>query len=461
MTAYLVTSTAVTPLYGKLSDIYGRRRLMQTAILIFLAGSILSGFSQSMLQLALFRGLQGVGGGGLMAMAIAGIGDIFTPRERGKYVSYLQLVNGAALIGGPLLGGYLTDQFTWRWIFYINLPLGVLALVFVQLAFDVPVPDESHRIDYEGATLIVIAVSALVAFTSWGGDRYAWGSWQIIGLVAVTIVGTALFILQERRVEEPLISLELFRNRTVLLVSILAVLIGGALMGVVNYIPVFMRTVLGKGGTNTGLLLMPLFVGFIVSSIIGGQLMSRIGRYKFITIGGLVISSIGCYLLSTMGADVSSLQTTLYMFVTGMMGMTLPTLSTAIQNAVSGDDIGEVSSLYSFGRNLGGALGVSAFGIVFDRQLTNELKDVLPKGVDASTVSQSPEAIHQLSPQLQGQVMQALVDAFHVVFLVGVAVLGAGLVFSFALPNDELKEQSGAEMRAAADGGGVEDADGK
>ncbi|MCO8255995.1 MFS transporter [Haladaptatus sp. AB618] len=459
VTAYLVTSTAVTPLYGKLSDIYGRRLLTQIAIVIFLVGSALSGLSQSMVQLALLRGLQGIGGGGLMAMAMAGIGDIFTPRERGKYMSYLQLVNGSALIGGPLLGGFLTDQFTWRWIFYINIPLGIIALALIQIGLDVPVPNESHRIDYEGAGLIVIAVSALVALTSWGGDQYAWGSWQILGLVAVAVVGTVLFVVQERRIEEPIISLELFRNRSVLLITVLAVLIGGVLMGVVNYIPVFMRMVLGKGGTNTGLLLMPLFVGFIVSAMTGGQLMSRIGRYKFITVAGLVVSLVGCYLLSTMGMDVSSLQTTLYMFVTGLMGMTLPTLSTAIQNAVSGDDIGEVSSLYSFGRNLGGALGVSAFGIVFNRQLTAELRDALPNGVDVSAVSQSPQAIHQLSPQLQQQVMQALVDSFHAVFLVGVGVLGVSLLVSLVLPNDELKEESGAEMRAAADGGAVEDDD--
>ena len=451
VTAYLITSTAVTPLYGKISDIYGRRRLTEVAIAIFLVGSILSGFSQSMLQLTLFRGLQGVGGGGLMAMAMAGTGDIFTPRERGKYMGYLQLVNGAAVIAGPLFGGFLTDQFTWRWIFYINIPLGLVALALVQTALDVPVPNEDHRIDFLGAGLIAVAVSAFVALVSWGGSRYAWTSPQILALAVVTVLAAVGFLVQERRIDEPLISLDLFRNRSVLLITVIAVLVGGLVMGVVNYIPVFMKTVLGKGGVNTGLLLAPLFVGSIGGAIVSGQLMDRLGRYKAITVVGLVGSTVGCYLLSTMGADVTSLQTAAYMLVTGLTGMTLPTLSTGIQNAVSGDAIGEVSSLYTFARNLGGALGVSAFGIVFDRQLTAELSDALPKGVDPSTVSENPQAIHQLSPHLQQQVLGALVDAFHDVFLVGVVLLVVALVASLALPNLDLKEESGTERRAAAD----------
>ncbi|KZN26453.1 hypothetical protein A4G99_20585 [Haladaptatus sp. R4] len=448
VTAYLITSTAVTPLYGKLSDIYGRRRLTQAAILVFLVGSVLSGLSQSMLQLALFRGLQGIGGGGLMAMAMAGIGDIFTTRERGKYMSYLQLVNGGAIMIGPLFGGFLADQFTWRWIFYINLPLGLLAFGLVQVALDVPVPGKSHRIDYGGAGLLVIAVSALVAVSSWGGSRYAWTSPTILSLTVITVVGTALFLVQERRTVEPMVSLDLFRNRSVLLITVLSVLLGGVMLGVVNYIPIFMKTVLGESGVNTGALLIPFTLGSIGSAILAGQLMSHLGRYKSLTVAGLVVTTIGCYLLSTMGTEVSLLQTAIYMFMTGTIGMTGPTLATAIQNAVSGDDIGEVSSLYSFARNLGEALGVSAFGIVFNRRVTAELRDVLPAGTSPRSISQSPKAIHQFPPQLQQQVVQALVDAFHDVFLVGALLLVAALVASLALPNHDLKEESGAERRA-------------
>ncbi|GGL67698.1 hypothetical protein GCM10009039_27090 [Halocalculus aciditolerans] len=459
VTAYLITSTAVTPLYGKISDVYGRRRLTQIAIVVFLVGSVLSGVSGSMLQLAVFRGLQGVGAGGLMAMAMAGIGDIFTARERGKYMSYLQLVNGTAIMAGPLFGGFLTDHFTWRWIFYVNLPLSLLALALVQVALDVPVPSENHRIDYEGAGLLVVAVSALVAVASWGGSRYAWTSLPTLGLAAVTVLSTVLFLVQERRTEEPMVSLGLFRNRSVLLITVLSVLLGGVMLGVINYVPVFMKTVLEESGVNTGALLIPFTLGSIGSAVLAGQLMSRLGRYKTLTVAGLLTTMVGCYLLSTMGADVSLLQTAVYMFITGTIGMTGPTLATAIQNAVSGNDIGEVSSLYSFARNLGEALGVSAFGIVFNRHLTAELSDVLPTGVDPSTVSESPQVIQQLSPQLQQQVISALVNAFHDVFLFGVALLGVALVASLALPNLDLKEESGAEQRAAVHDTPVESED--
>lgn len=457
VTAYLVTVTAVTPLYGKMSDMYGRRLLTQTAIGIFLIGSALCGLSQSMLQLALFRGIQGIGGGGLMAMSMAGIGDIFSPRERGKYMSYLMVVFGAATVGGPLLGGILTDALSWRWIFYINIPLGILAIALVQMFLDVPVPGKAHQIDYGGVALLVITVSALVAATSWGGNRYAWDSWQILGLMAVTITGTVLFLIQERRVEEPILSFELFNNQTVLLISALSVLVGGAMMGGINYLPLFMRMVLGITGMNIGILLLPFFVGYIISAGIGGQLMTYTGRYKFLTVAGLAIGTAGFYLLSTMGSNVSAQQAAAYMVVTGFMGITMPTLSTAIQNAVDANDIGEVTSLFSFGRGLGGALGVSAFGIIFNRQLTAELNDVLPGNVDSSGVSQNPQVIEQLPPHLQEEVVQALAAAFHDVFLLGVVMLGVGFFIALVLPDLQLKERSGAEILAAEGGGPTTD----
>ncbi|KZN22876.1 hypothetical protein A4G99_17400 [Haladaptatus sp. R4] len=457
VTSYLITTTAVTPLYGKLSDIYGRRRLTQVGIIIFLVGSILSGLSGSMLQLTLFRALQGVGGGGLMAMAVAGMGDIFTPRERGKYMSYLNLVFGAAVVGGPLVGGYITEYFTWRWIFYINVPVALLALALVETSLDVPVPDESHEIDFGGAILIVVTVTALIALTSFGGDRYAWGSWEILGLAVVTVVGTVLFVLQERRVNEPIFSFELFRNRTVVLIAIIAVLNAGARYGATNYIPLFLQTVLGAGESNAGLLLLPFLGGYVVSSMVGGQFMSRIGRYKPITIGGLVFGALGFYLLSTMSVHITWLQTTGYMIAAGLMGMTSPTLSTAIQNAVSGDAIGEVSSLYAFTRNLGGALGVAAFGIVLNRRVTTELGDVLPKSIDPSTVAQSPQSIQQLSPQLQQTAVHALADAFDAVFFFGGILLVLSVVAALALPHLDLKDESGVEGRSTADGADVDE----
>ena len=285
VTAYLITTAVTTPLYGKLSDIYGRSIIYEISIAIFLIGSALSGLAgdipvlddhiSGMAQLAVFRAVQGVGAGGLIAMATTILGDIFSPRERGQYMSYMMLIFGAATVAGPLLGGYLTDHFTWRWIFYINIPVGLAAISVIYTQLDLPVPDETHDIDYLGAVLLTVAVAALMLVTSWGGSEYAWDSARILWLAAITIVFAVAFVVQELRVAEPIFPIHLLRRRTIAGVDVLSFMVGIGLLGGTTYLPVFLQTVLGQSATNSGLLLLPLVGGLMITAAATGQLMTR------------------------------------------------------------------------------------------------------------------------------------------------------------------------------------------
>ncbi len=324
ITAYLLASTASMPLYGKLSDLYGRKLLFQIAIGIFLVGSILSGFSQNMLQLILSRGMQGLGAGGIMIMAQAVIGDIVAPRERGRYQGYMGTVFGVSAVAGPLLGGFFTDHLTWRWVFYINIPIGAAALIVTSTVLRLPYQRLSHRIDYLGAALMVSGVSALLLLTSWGGVEYAWGSPTIIGLGVAGVILLGVFLLQEGRATEPLLPLRLFREWIFSVGSSISFIVGMAMFGAVAYLPIYFQVVRGTSATVSGLRLFPLMIGVVLMSIASGQIISKIGRYRMFPIIGTAIMVVGTYLLSRLGVGTSPWEAAAYMLLLGVgLGMVM------------------------------------------------------------------------------------------------------------------------------------------
>lgn len=449
VTAYLVTVTVTTPLYGKLSDVYGRARIFETSITIFLVGSALSGLAgdvpglgaylSPMAQLATFRALQGVGAGGLIAMATTILGDIFSPRERGKYMSYMMLIFGAATVGGPLLGGYLTDHYSWRWIFYINVPIGLAAIAVSHWKLDLPLPEKSHTIDYLGAVLLVVAVTSLTLLTTWGGSRYAWDSTEILGLGAVTVLFAAGFVLQELRAPEPLFPLELLEKRTIAGVLLVSLCLGSGMFGATIYLPVFLQTVLGASATNSGLLLLPLVGGMLVTSAVTGQLMTRLGRYKPFTVAGGVVGAVGFWLLHTMTPTTTHLESTAYMVVTGMgLGFVMPTLTIAVQNVVDRSNLGVATTSVTFSRSLGSSIGVAVLGAILTNQLESRFADAFGAAGSAGMASQgsiSPDAIQSLPPGVREQVQTVLANSLDVVFLTASGVLVAAAVVALLLPS--------------------------
>ncbi|MFB6166269.1 MAG: MDR family MFS transporter [Haloarculaceae archaeon] len=464
VTAYLITVTATTPLYGKLSDLYGRSIIYEISIGVFLVGSALSGLAgdipgleqyvSPMTQLALFRALQGVGAGGLIAMATTILGDIFSPRERGKYMSYMMVIFGAATVGGPLLGGYLTDQFSWRWIFYINVPVGLAAILIAHFEIDLPVPSETHEIDYLGAVLLVVAVSALMLVTTWGGTKYAWDSEQIVALAAASVVFAALFVYQELRVEEPVFPVHLLSRRTVVGVVGISLCLGAGMFGATIYLPVFLQTVLGASATNSGLLLLPLVGGMIVTSALTGQLMTRLGHYKPFTVTGTVLGTAGFWLLHTMGPATTHLESTGYMILTGMgIGFIMPTLTIAAQNAVDRKNLGVVTTSVTFSRSLGSSIGVAVLGAILTNQLQNRLADAFPAGAGgqvSSGGSIDPDTIAALPPGIKSIVQTAIANSIDTVFLVGVGILAVAFLIALALPHAELSEEAHVDVGEGA-----------
>ncbi|MEE6210980.1 MDR family MFS transporter [Salarchaeum sp. III] len=478
VTAYMITVAVTTPLYGKLSDIYGRSVIYEFSIAVFLVGSALSGLSgdipvlneylNGMTQITIFRALQGIGAGGLIAMATTILGDIFSPRERGKYMSYMMLIFGASTVGGPVLGGWLTDQFTWRYIFYINIPIGLAAIAVIHRYLDLPVPNETHTIDYLGAALLTVAVGALMLVTSWGGTRYAWESTQILGLAAVTIIGTALFVYQELRVDEPIFPIRLLRKRTIAGVDLLSFCVGIGMLGGTTYLPVFLQTVLGQSATNSGLLLLPLVGGLMITNFVTGQLMTRLGRYKMFTVLGAAITTVGYYLLSTMGVTTTQTESSVFMFIAGLgLGFVMPTLTVAVQNVVERRNLGVATTSVTFSRSLGSGIGVAVFGAILSNQLTDRIASSYAAGeLHQSTVQILSSAGSNLSPKVLEKIAEAaggdipivkgvLASSLDVLFLSGAAIVGFGFLVALVLPNIDLGEEAhvDVESEAMTDGG--------
>ena len=366
VTAYLLTSTVVGPLYGKLGDLHGRKLVLQVAIAIFLVGSVLCGIAQSMLQLIFFRALQGIGGGGLIVVSIAIIGDLIPPRERGRYQGFFGGVFGFATVVGPLLGGFFVDHLTWRWIFYINLPTGLIALLVIAAVLPAPLTRRSHEIDYAGATLLTLALGAIVLFTSLGGTSLAWGSPAILGLIALSVIGTAAFIAVETRSREPILPLSLFANRNFAVASSVGLIVGLSLFGAVTFLPIYLQVVKGVSPSFSGLMLTPMMLGMLASSVVSGRLISRHGRYKLFPILGTACMTLGLFLLALLSGATPLWRTTLDALWLGIgMGMVMQVLVLAVQNSVDYRHLGVATSGTMLFRSMGGALGVALFGAIF------------------------------------------------------------------------------------------------
>jgi EmrB/QacA subfamily drug resistance transporter len=447
VTAYLLTTTVSTPLYGKLSDLYGRKIMFQAAIVIFVSGSMLCGIAQNMGQLIAFRGLQGVGGGGLMAMAFAIIGDVIAPRERGRYTGYLGAVFAVASVAGPLLGGFFVDHLTWRWVFYVNVPIGIVALVVTSSVLRLPFHRRDHQIDFAGAALLVVGVSLMLLALVWGGDEYEWASTTIIGLFASSAVLLGAFVAWEGRVDEPILPMRLFREPVFTVGVGMSFILGCAMFGAIVFLPLFLQAVTGASATNSGLLLLPLMAGLMGTSIGSGRIIARTGRYRTWPIAGMLVGAVGMGLLSTMDSATSRLTSSLYMLILGLgMGMVMQVLVLAVQNGADPRDMGVVTSAVNFFRSLGGSFGVAAFGAIFATLLTDRLETFLPPGalgsvgLDADSVSASPEQLRSLPPALLDPLTQALSDATTAVFLYAVPVLLLGFALSFLLPGLPLRD---------------------
>jgi len=446
VTAYLLTSTASTPLWGKISDLYGRRPIFQTAIVVFLAGSLVAGAAGSMGVLIGGRAIQGLGAGGLMALALSIIGDVIPPRERGRYQGYFGVVFGVSSIGGPLLGGWFTDGPGWEWIFWINIPIGIAALVVTSLALKMPKVRRDHKIDYLGAAVIVASVTSILLYTAWAGSAYGWSDPFSLTLLAAGFVLAGLFVLVEFRAEEPIIPMRLFRNRVFTPTVIFTLITGLAMFGGIIFLPVYLQVVQGMSPTESGLALLPMIVGLFATSISSGQIVTRTGRYKIFPILGAAVIAIGLLLLSTLGADTPYWQTAIYFFVFGAgLGFTMQIVVTVVQNAVERRDMGSATSSVIFFRSMGAAFGTAVFGAVLTSRLGHYLAEAggggaLPASAgDESQIANNVQAIQALPADIKAVVVDAWVKSLHDVFLVAVPFVIIAFVAAFFIPELTLK----------------------
>jgi EmrB/QacA subfamily drug resistance transporter len=452
-TAYLLTSAVSTPLYGKISDQFGRKKIFQFAIIIFLIGSVLCGQARNMNQLVAFRALQGLGAGGLLSLSMTIVGDIVSPRQRGKYLAYFGAVFAFSSVAGPLLGGFLTDSLSWRWVFYVNIPIGIVALAAIGSRLHLPIRKTDKVIDYVGAVLMTAAVVPIILATVWGGVTYPWTSVTTLGLFAGGIVAAIAFVLWERKVgEDAILPMHMFKNEIFSISMILSLLAGIALFAAILFIPEYQQIVRGYSPVKSGLLLLPLVGGMLASLITSGRLITKYGHYRPFPIIGTLITAFGVWLFSHLSLNTSHLTLSIWMVVIGIgIGSFLQVMTLAVQNAMPRSELGVATGAATFFRSMGSSLGGAIFGAILTNRLVVHLKQLLPHNtgniplnLTAIQNGASNSYIHSLPPSVSHDILQAFVLSFSDMFLIAVPVILIAFVASLFLKEKPLRTTTAA-----------------
>nr|WP_061579134.1 MDR family MFS transporter [Parageobacillus caldoxylosilyticus] len=467
-TAYMLTSTTVVPIAGKLADLLGRRVIYVTGLVIFMVGSALCGMANDMTELIIYRGLQGIGGGIMMPMAMVVIGDVFTGKERAKWQGVFGGLYGLASVIGPQIGGFIVDHLNWRWVFYINLPVGILATIFIAMGLSKYKAEGPVKFDLAGMFTMVVGVVSLLLALTFGGDKYEWTSWQIIALFAVALVFLTLFVFVERKAEEPILPMHLFKHRTFTVLNGIGFLMSVGMFGAIMFVPFFMQGVVGVSATQSGTIMTPMMITMIIGSIVGGRMVYKIGVKSQLFIG-MVVMAAGFGLLSTMDVDTSKFTATLYMIILGIgMGLVMPILTLALQESFPKSELGVVTSSSQFFRAIGGTFGMTVLGAIMNHRSSQLLDDRLmpmlrslpaqakgmvdrfahmihddPQGL--YSVLLSPEALAKIPPQMRETFVpilkQSLVDSLQSVFLFGLIFVIGGTVLVFGLKKITLSDR--------------------